>query len=111
MPKAFPFRVEWTQTAVRDLAAIVDYISEESTENARSVLKKLEETAEKLATMPLRGRIVFELAAFGIRIYRQLVHARWRIICRVSGKKVYVMAVLDSRRNLEDILLERLVRD
>ncbi len=110
MPKTFPFRVEWTQTAVSDLAAIVDYISGESIENALAVFKKVEATAEKLTSMPLRGRIVPELAAFGIQTYRQLIHSPWRIIYRVSGQKVTVMAVLDSRRNLEDILLERLVR-
>ena len=48
MPKTFPFRVEWTQTAVSDLAAIVDYISGESIENALAVLKKVEATARKV---------------------------------------------------------------
>lgn len=110
MPKATSFRVEWTRIAVSDLAAIIDYISEDSLEKAILILEKLEQAAEKLTTMPLRGFIVPELAAHGIQIYRELIHSPWRIIYRVSGQRVSVLAVLDSRRNLEDILLERLVR-
>ena len=110
MAKATIYRVEWARIAVSDLAAIITYLAEDNIEAALSILEKLEETAGKLTTMPLRGRTVPELAAFGILAYRQLICSPWRIIYKVSGKRVTVLAVLDSRRNLEDILLERLVR-
>ena len=32
------------------------------------------------------------------------------MIYRVSGKQVWVLVVIDARRNLEDILLDRLIR-
>jgi len=41
-------------------------------------------------------------------IYREIVTAPWRIIYRISDKNVYVLSVLDARRNVEDILLKRL---
>lgn len=110
MPGVNIYRVEWARTAVSDLAAIISHIAQDDINTAFLILKRIEETTGKLKTMPLRGRIVPELAAFGIQVYRQLIYSPWRIICRVSGKKVNVLAVLDSRRNLEDILLERLVR-
>ncbi len=110
MQGATIYRVEWARIAVSDLAAIIAYIADDSIETALLVLEKIEETAGKLTTMPLRGRIVPELAAFGIQAYRQLIYSPWRIIYRVSGKRVNVLAVFDSRRNLEDVLLERLVR-
>jgi toxin ParE1/3/4 len=34
----------------------------------------------------------------------------WRIIYRIATPSVFVMTVIDGRRNVEDILLERLTR-
>ena len=34
---------------------------------------------------------------------------RWRLLYRIDRRRVYVIALLDSRRNLKDILLERLI--
>ena len=104
------FKVEWTRTATLDLEAIVDYIAEDDIEIALSILSRLEQTASDLVKLPGRGRVVPELADYGIQIYRELISSPWRIIYRIAGEKVKVLAVLDGRRNLEDLLLERLVR-
>ena len=104
------FRVNWARNAIIDLEAIIDYIARDDITTALSVLNKLERTAAKLKTMPLRGRIVPEIGGYGIQIYRELISSPWRIIYRISGGSVSVVAVLDGRRNLEDILFERLVR-
>jgi len=48
--------------------------------------------------------------AQGVGHYRELIIPPWRVIYRFSGDTVYVLSVLDSRRNLEDVLLERLIR-
>ncbi len=58
--------------------------------------------------MPERCRIVPELKEQGILQYRELIVKPWRIIFRIAEKKVYALSVLDSRRNIEEILLERL---
>jgi len=102
--------VEWTDTARADLQAIVEYIADDNPDAALLVLEKLGKSAEALATMPLRGRIVPELSLFGIHVYREVIHAPWRIVYRISGTIVHVLAVVDSRRNLEDLLLERFIR-
>jgi toxin ParE1/3/4 len=59
--------------------------------------------------LPERGRIVPELREQGIILYREIILAPWRVIYRIVGQTVYVLAVLDARRNLEDILLDRFV--
>lgn len=51
-----------------------------------------------------------ELEPFGIRDWRELIEAPYRIVYAVQGKRVNVMAVLDGRRDLQDELLLRLVR-
>jgi hypothetical protein len=43
----------------------------------------------------------------GIILYREIILAHWRMIYRIAGQTVYVLAVFDARRNLEDILLDR----
>ena len=57
-----------------------------------------------------RGCVVPELAGHGIQIYWEFISLPWRIIYRITGKKVKVLAVLDGHHNLEDVLLEWLVR-
>jgi len=77
---------------------------------AIQVLHKIRKAAAKIPAMPNRGRIVPDLKEFGLRIYREILAPPWRTIYQVSDPKVYVMAVIDSRRNVEDILLDRLIR-
>jgi len=104
------FRVLWAEEAVQDLAEIVDYLAARSLVNARNLLVKLRGRADSLETTPMRGRVVPELARFGIRSWRELLVKPFRIIYRVAEAKVFVLAVFDGRRDLEDVLLERLVR-
>lgn len=105
-----PFQVHWAEEAVQDLEEIVSYVAAGSPVNARNLLAKLWRRAESLDTSPMRGRVVPELARFGIRSWRELVVKPYRILYRVAEKEVYVLAVFDGRRDLEDVLLERLVR-
>jgi toxin ParE1/3/4 len=107
-PKSFS--VEWTATAQLDLEAVIQYISEQNVAAALKILTELEDSAKTLTRVPFRGRIVPELAEFGIQEYRELIRSPWRIIYRIAGEAAYVLAVLDSRRNLEDLLLDRFTR-
>ena len=104
------FRVYWAAIAEDDLKNIISYIAEESPVNARKIFSNIKEQAFSLTQLPERGRIVPELHDQGISLYRELIFSPWRIIYRISGKKVYVLSVLDSRQNVEDILLKRLTR-
>jgi toxin ParE1/3/4 len=63
-----------------------------------------------MARMPQRGRIVPELKILGVDIYRESIIGPWRIVYRILDLDVLVVAVIDGRRNLEDILLNRLIR-
>jgi len=102
--------VFWTETSYRDLDNIIDYISIDSIDNALTILYKIKEKAETLCSFPDRGRIVPELKFHNIENYRELILNPWRIIYKIEKDKVYVLSVLDGRRNIEDILLERLLK-
>jgi len=103
------YDVIWSETSERDLTEIVEYIAADSPSNAFEIFKEIKEKASRLYTFPERGRIVPELKDQGIVLYRELVVPPWRIIYRLSKKTVYVLSVLDSRQNIEDILLKRLI--
>lgn len=102
--------VSWTRTALGDLEALIDYIAAEDPAAALRVLDRLERRAEALVSQSTRGRIVPELREVGVLHYRELVERPWRIVYRVEGQRVLVLAVLDSHRDLQTLLLERLVR-
>ena len=104
------FRVLWTETAIRDLEGLVDYIARDAPINAGKILSQLESKAESLKIAPERGRLVPELLRHGLAVWRELIVRPYRMLYRIEGQTVYVLAVLDSRRDLEDVLLERLVR-
>ena len=103
------FEIVWARTAEAELKEIVNYIAIDSPINALKIFQKIKKNASSLYTMPERCRIVPELKEQGIMQYRELIVKPWRIIFRIAETKVYVLCLLDSRRNIEDILLERLV--
>ena len=103
------YKVIWADIAEQDLIEIINYIAINNPQNALNILKKIKKKASTLYAMPERCRIVPELKAQNITQYQELIVAPWRIIFRIVEKKVYVLSVLDSRRNIEDILLQRLV--
>lgn len=110
MAKRKNYKVLWSHAASRDLESIVEFISRDNVTAALQILNKLRKKAATLKTLPLRGRVVPELAEIGLYLYREIISPPWRIVYRFSDSDVYVMMVIDGRRNAEDLLLERLTR-
>lgn len=104
------YRIRWTEIAEEDLAAIVEYIATDSPDAASAVFDRIRSLADELVSFPERGRIVPELYKYGISQYRELLPSPWRLIYRIEEGVVFVMAVIDGRRDLEDLLLERIGR-
>lgn len=103
------FKVIWAGSAVQDLENIIAYIAEASPSNARKILSKIKKSVSDLYHSPHRGRFVPELQSQGILLYRECVISPWRVIYRVSESTVWVVSVFDSRQNIEDILLKKLL--
>lgn len=102
--------VLWTDTARGDLAAIVESIAEDSPQNALAVLDRLAARTSTLVSNPQRGRMVPELRSLDLGQYRELIERPWRIIYRIEQHRVLVVAVLDGRRDMQSLLIDRLVR-
>ncbi len=101
------FHVLWTDTAQKDLLNIIDYISFNSKQNAKNSFNKIKQIANQLNSMPEKGRVVPELDFFNIKTYREIILYPWRIIYKIEAQKVLILSVIDGRRNIEDILLQR----
>lgn len=104
------YKVEWASAAEVDLKQIINYRAEDSPGNALEVLRKIKQKSSGLYTLPERGRIIPELQAHGINIYRELIEGPWRIVYRITETTVYVLSIIDSRQNVEDLLLNRLIK-
>lgn len=103
------YKVIWASVAENDLVNIIENIAEGSPQNAIKILAKIRKQASALCSFPERGRIVPELYGQGILVYRELMISPWRLMYRVAEKEIYVLSLIDSRRNVEDILLKRLI--
>lgn len=104
------YKVIWADVANEDLIDIIQNIRLDSPLAAADNLKKIKDKTSGLAIFPQKGRVVPELHQQGILQYHELIVPPWRVIYRISAQTVYILSVIDSRRNIEDILLNRLTR-
>ncbi|SEG05454.1 Plasmid stabilization system protein ParE [Bryocella elongata] len=88
-------RIVWTESAADDLASIVEHISEDSVEAARSVARAIFAGVLNLRQMPHVGR---KRSADNSR---ELVFAPWPyvVLYEVSGDRIYVKAIRHTSRD------------
>jgi len=105
------YTVLLTQDAMDDLEVIYDYIYvHDAPARADYVIGRIEETFGRLTLFPERGAYPPELLGVGIKEYRETFFKPYRIVYRIQDCKVYVMMIVDGRRNLQTLLLRRLLK-
>ena len=102
--------VRWAPAAADDFEDIIEYIAADRQDAAARIAQKIGRAVQGLVANPLRGPTVPELAVLGVGGYRQIMVAPYRIIYRVGEQAVFVVAVIDSRRDLKRALMTRLLR-
>jgi plasmid stabilization system protein ParE len=101
-----------SEAADEDMLAIVDDLAASvGIEAALALDERLDTAIESLAELSDRGRVVPELRARGTTTYRELIVLPYRILYRVEEREVWIVAVLDHRRDLDTLLRERARRD
>lgn len=99
------------EDAERDLRDIYNYVSlNDSPDHANTVLERIETAILKLETMPHRGHIPPELERIAILEFREVFYKPYRIIYQTIDKSVFVHCIIDGRRDMQDILQQRLLR-
>ena len=105
-----PFPVFLTDDAVHDLDELYDFIAlHDAPQKANYVLDRIESAFSRLSEFPERGTHPKELLALGICEYREIYFKPYRIIYRVIDKNVYVLLIVDGRRDMQTLLQRRLL--
>lgn len=96
--------------AEQDIYEIYQYIAEtDAVEKAEVLIEKIEALCASLEHFPERGHIPFELERLQVSDYREIHYKPCRVLYQIIDNHVYVHRVLDGRRNIEQLLLKRLL--
>jgi len=97
--------------AKQDLKEIFIYVAvNDNLSSANKLLDAIESSCYRLDEFPERGHIPPELKATGIKKYLEIHYKPYRIIYEIENELVYIHSILDGRRNIQEILSERLLR-
>jgi len=104
------YKVEFSVDAQNDLFDIYYYIAvNDSFERADKLRNKLLGLSLSLSKFPFRGHILPELKG-STENFLEITSYPYRIIYEVIVNIVTIHCILDGRRNVQDLLKERLLR-
>ncbi len=105
------FKVLIDPQAKKDLQEIFFYAAiNDNISAADKLLDAIEKTCYKLKEYPERGHVPQELRQTGIKRYLEIHYKPYRIIYEIENSIIYIHSILDGRRNIQEILSERLLR-
>ena len=105
------YRIHIIVQAEDDLFGIHQFVAlNDSPEKANKLLVNLEEACMSLSELPNRGHIPPELQRVAVEDFLEIHYKSYRIIYQVISKRVFIHCVLDGRRDLDELLQERLLR-
>lgn len=95
-----------------DYAVLIEYLVEErGIEVARAVDAKLEASLASLRILAGRGRLVPVLRRETPgREYREILCGSYRIVYLIEETEVWIVAIVDRHRHVDELLLERAAR-
>jgi plasmid stabilization system protein ParE len=103
-------RVVILKGAEGDLRELRHYVARRFGETAWArTLHLIRVAMEQIGTHPEAGRVPDEIAALGLVQFREVMAGPNRIVYEPRGDVAYVHLVCDSRRDLKNVLLRRLV--
>jgi plasmid stabilization system protein ParE len=98
-------------SAEQDLKELRSYVVKNFSQTTwLKTYSKLKESIRNLATFPLLGAVPPELESLNLNQYRQIVSGMNRVIYEPRADAVYIYMVVDTRRDLETLLMQRLMR-
>ena len=98
-------------SAEQDLKELRSYVVKNFSQTTwLKTFNKLKESIRNLATFPLLGAVPPELESLNLNQYRQIVSGMNRVIYEPRADAVYIYMIVDTRRDLETLLMQRLMR-
>jgi addiction module RelE/StbE family toxin len=91
-------QINWTKKSLKDLKAINDYISLDSTFYAKRFITILIDRVDQLIEFPTSGRIVPEKNSSEIR---ELIEGNYRIFYRLQRNTITILRIHNSARKIK----------
>jgi len=93
--------VHWTETAIKHLTALYQYIAQDSPLYAQRVADKIIRRSEQIAVFPQSGRQVPEYNAPDIR---EIIEPPYRLIYRIKAEQIDMLAVIHGAQRFPEQL-------
>ena len=104
--------IGWTPDGEESLNEIIEYYGIRAGENiARKIFDRINKEIELLAIEEIKTKISPELKEIGINDIYQLTINPWIVYYKINedNKKIKILLVLDGRRNIERILISKVI--
>ncbi|MCK9209957.1 MAG: type II toxin-antitoxin system RelE/ParE family toxin [Ignavibacteriaceae bacterium] len=92
-------KIFWSPLAVERLEDIFEYISKDNRAVAQKLVDRIIKKVDSLSKFPERGRKVPEINREEIR---EVFEGEYRIVYRISSKKVFVLTIRNFKQLLPD---------
>jgi plasmid stabilization system protein ParE len=105
-------KIEWTPDGVDSLNEILEYYRDKVGGNiAKTIYDKIIKEIELLELKEIKTRQTQELKDIGIYGVYELSIKPWNVYYKISNdnERVFILFVLDGRRNLEEILVSKVI--
>jgi len=103
------FEVLLLENAIKDLEVIYQSLKQRaSKEGALREMEGLEAACASLSENPGCGSVPHELERIITLEYRQIISKPFRIIYQVAGNNVFVFGILHGKRNIQDLIRQRI---
>jgi plasmid stabilization system protein ParE len=89
--------IHWTLDAQEDLRQIVLYVGRDSATYAAALAGRILATVDVLRRHPKLGRVVPE---YGDETLREVIVSSYRVVHRVRGRRIGIVAVVHGSRDL-----------
>jgi plasmid stabilization system protein ParE len=105
-------KIEWTPDGIDSLNEILEYYKDRTGENdANSIYDRIIKEIDLLELEEIKTKRTPELMDIGIFDVYELAIKPWKVYYKISSdnKRVFILFVLDGRRNLEEILVSKVI--
>jgi len=100
----------WSKDAGDELAEIISYIKYNTGKiTAEKIYAKIMKEIDKVSNNPSARRIAPLLKEFGINYIHQFNISPWTVFYKVENNRMEIISIIDSRRNLEEILYKKII--
>jgi len=104
--------IEWTPDGIDSLNEILEYYKEIAGDNtANNIYTRIIKHIELLNNEKIKTKQTQELKDIGIYDVYEIIINPWKVFYKIKNdnKKAYILFVLDARRNIEEILISKVI--